>query len=270
MWCSLTKATTATQCQASNLSYSLTQSRQWVAKKTQTVALGVILGLGGGFWLINEVLTPQTVVAYTVRVNLPVNRQYNESYKTLIQRAKAVALETTEQKFYQNIRVTDVSVIVVGQNQGAIAPVLSLTVSRPQWHSHMATCGKKQSLSNCLANRQRWVRYFSDARSLLGFEDVAKTITTDVDNPAPTPNQTPQPETNTAPTPSQSPQPDADAEDHGPQSPDAVIPVDAPDSSQNQITSPKSDSDSPSTSTPADTPEAPSAAPPTSDDSTAQ
>lgn len=258
MWCKfLTQAPILVQSQTGNLSSTLNQSRQWVVKKTKIVALGMLLGLGGGFWFINEVLTPQVAEAYTVRVNLPVNRQQNESYENLVQRAKAVALETTQQTFHQSSQVTDVSVIIIGQNQGEVAPVLSLQVSRPQWHMHMSVCDANQSASSCLA--KQWVRYFSDARVLLGFKDIADTAnqpdTAIQANPEqPMDSTSAKPETAKPTTaPGQTPETDS-TDEHGPQSPDAIVPVEVPDSSQNSPTLGDGDSSDSPTSTPSEEP----------------
>lgn len=271
MWCKFRdQALTTTHYQSSDLSYTRTQAWQWMIQKSQTAALGVLLGLGGGFWLIEQAFAPQIAQANKVHVNLPVNRQPNESYETLVRRAKAVALATTQQKFHQNVQVTNVSVTIVGQNQGEIAPVLSLQVSRPQWHKQMTVCSNDNYLSSCLPNSPRWVRYFIDARSLLGFED--KTSTT-LSEPAPINQITPEQPTNSIPiepgtaapttTPSQTPEPNTS--DDPLQSPDAVVPVDVPDSSQEPTGLPNViGPDSPSTSTPADAQEAPLAAPPIS------
>lgn len=252
MWCKFrTQALTATHCQSSIWSGTLTHARQWVIQKSRMTTLGVLLGFGGGFWLIDEAFAPQVAQADKVHVNLPVNRQPNESYETLVRRAKAVALATTQQKFHQDIQVTNVSVTIVGQNQGEIAPVLSLRVSRPQWRKQMTVCSNDKYLGSCLPNSPRWVRYFTDARSLLGFED--KTSTTP-SKPA---------TSNLTTTPSRTPKPNIS--DDVLQSPDAVVPVDVPDNSQTPTGLPNVIGPaSPSTSTPADAQEVPLAAPPIS------
>ncbi len=98
---------------------------------------------------------------HTKRVDLSLERQPNETYETLLLRAEAAAREAAQTSFDQDIGVTDVSVIIVAQNQGAIAPVLSLEVNRAQWLSR--------------PDVQRWITYFVSARALLQFEDVAST-----------------------------------------------------------------------------------------------
>lgn len=153
------QASTATQCKASILSYTLNQSWEWVAQKTPTATLLVLLGLGGGW--ITEVIVPQIALADTERLEISLERQPNETYQTMLSRAEAAAAIAVQQSFNQDILPTNVSVMIIGQNQGAIAPVLSMDVNREQW------------LSN--PDIQRWVTYFTAARSLLGFEGVATT-----------------------------------------------------------------------------------------------
>jgi len=250
MWCKF-----LTQASGSNPSESLTQSPHWFVTKTQITTLGVLLGLGGGLWFTAEALRPEIAGAYTVQINLPVARRQNESYEALIRRAKAVAMSTTQQRFYQNNQVTDVSVVVVGQNQGEISPVLSLQVSRPQWFNHETSCGTDQAIGNCPTNDQRWVRYFSDARVLLGFEEVAKNTDSQTLPAQPTYNNT-EPETDSpAEQPSDASEVDSLEDEAGPHSPEAIVPVEVPDSSQNSILLEGSAGSDSSTSNPVDPPQ---------------
>ena len=177
MRCFRSQASTATQCKISILSYNLNQSWEWVAQKTPIATLVVLLGLGGG-WVTTEVLAPQIAQADTKRVEISLERQPNETYQTMLSRAEAAAVIAVQQSFNQDILPTNVSVMIIGQNQGAIAPVLSMDVSREQW------------LSN--PNVQRWVTYFTTTRSLLGFEGVA---TTTAGSDTATPNTQEQSET---------------------------------------------------------------------------
>lgn len=177
MRCFCNQASTATQSKVSIWSYTPNQSWEWVAKKTPMATLVVLLGFGGG-WVTTEVIAPQIALADTERVEISLERQPNETYQTMLSRAEAATLSAVQQSFNQDIMLTDVSVMIIGQNQGAIAPVLSMDVSRDQW------------LSN--PDIQRWVTYFTTARSLLGFEGVA---TTTAGSSTPTPNTLEQSET---------------------------------------------------------------------------
>lgn len=121
----------------------------------------VLLGLGGGLWLANCAIAPEIAQAETARVHLSLDRQPNETYETLMERAQAAAKAAAQSSFDGNMSVTDVSVIVAAQNHGQIAPVLSLNVSRSQWSSRPDT--------------QPWAKYFASARTLLGFDNAANT-----------------------------------------------------------------------------------------------
>ncbi|MBD2439431.1 hypothetical protein [Nostoc sp. FACHB-110] len=107
-------------------------------------------------WFAAEIMSSQIVRAYTARVDLIIDRLPDENYETTLRRAEATARAAAQRSFDQDILATDVSIIVSVQSYGAIAPILSLEVSRPQWRSRPDT--------------QRWATYFKTARSLLFFE----------------------------------------------------------------------------------------------------
>ncbi len=168
---------TATKFETRSLS-SLTRFGQLVVNKTRIATLVVLLELGGGCWITTEVLAPQIAQAYTDSVDLSLDRQPNETYEGLVHRAEAAATAAAQASFGNNIQVTDVAVMIVAQNQGAIAPVLSLQVSRTQWQNR--------------PDPQRWAKYFTNAKALLRFEGVATTTTgqTGAANPTITPGGT--------------------------------------------------------------------------------
>ena len=161
-----------------------------------------------------QAFTPQVAQAATVDINLSIERQPNESYENLIRRAKVVLLAATQQKFSQAVQETFVSAIIVGQNQGAIVPVLSLQVSRPQWRSQSAICKKHKSL--CLTSILNRVRYYNDAQVLLGFKDEASKTSSELENVSPETASFLEVE---------------DENDIDRSSPDAIVPVDVPENS---------------------------------------
>lgn len=172
-----------------SLSYVLTQSQQRTAQKTWISTLFLSLGLAGGLWFTTETNMPQAAQSQTVSVNLAIDRQPNETYENLLSRAEAAANAAVE-KIAQNRRAIDLSIVVVANNQGEIAPILSLDVNRSELLG---------------SNAQRSITYFNQARSLLGFdEDIA------ISNPARqtqnTPSTTPAPQPRTTnPTPLKQP-----------------------------------------------------------------
>ncbi|WP_254449368.1 hypothetical protein [Anabaena sp. UHCC 0253] len=148
-----------------------------IGKKIRIIQSGVWLLLAIPLWLTTEAIAPQVVQAYTARVDLLIDRLPEESYDNVLRRAEAAARATTQRSFDQDILVTEVSVIISAQNQGAIAPILSLEVSRPQW--------KKRP------DPQLWSNYFKTARFLLLFDQEMTTNQPEAATPAP---QNPNPE----------------------------------------------------------------------------
>ncbi len=175
------------QCKVSIFGYSVTQPYEWVTKKASIVTLVALMAAGGGFWFTTEAIAPQIAQAETERIEISLARQPKETYQELVNRAEAAALKAIQQSFAQDTQLTNVSIVIMGQNHGKIAPVLFLEVERSEWFSNPAL--------------QHWVTYFRSARSLLGLQDAAPTTatqrnisnptTTDITPNATTPNQTP-------------------------------------------------------------------------------
>ncbi len=139
--------------------------RSWVSQPNRTLILAVLLGLGGGFWLTIEAIAPQIARAEAARrVDLSLDRLPNETYESLLRRAEAATAAAVQDSFNQDNEVTGVAVTVVAQNQGAIAPILSLQVTRPQWLSR--------------PDLQSWATYYRSAKALLRFDNVATTSPT--------------------------------------------------------------------------------------------
>jgi len=136
----------------------LHQLWQLTVSNTKT-ATRLMLLFSIGLWLATNAIAPQIAQAYTARLDLSLERQAGENYDTLLRRAEAAARAAAQRSFDQDILVTQVSITVSGQNEGAIAPVLSLDVSRPQWRGR--------------PDPQRWATYYKTARSLLRWQDAA-------------------------------------------------------------------------------------------------
>jgi hypothetical protein len=124
-----------------------------IARKIRIVQAGVLLLCAVPLWLAVDAIAPQIVQAYTARVDLAIDRLPDENYETILRRAETAARAAAQRSFDQDILVTDVSIIVSVQNFGAIAPVLALEVTRPEWRKR--------------PDPQSWVTYFKTARSLL-------------------------------------------------------------------------------------------------------
>ncbi|MEH2286728.1 hypothetical protein [Nostoc sp.] len=133
-----------------------------IARRIRIIPLVVLLISTVPAWFLMEAIAPQVVRAYTARVDLAIDRLPEENYETVLRRAEAVARAAAQRSFDQDILVTDVSIIVSVQNYGAIAPVLTLDVSRPEWRSR--------------PDAQSWATYFKTARSLLFFENNSNQV----------------------------------------------------------------------------------------------
>jgi len=156
------------------------------------------LGVGGG--LILGAIAPLPVQAATERLTITITRQFNETYQSMLRRAEAAVRAAAQRSFDRDVLITDITVSAIGQNGGAIAPMFTLEVNRPNWRTS--------------PNPERWANYYSDAQSLLNLSprtSPTPPTTTPVVAPpvAPTPQARPatgvQPVMNTA-TPSTSPQ----------------------------------------------------------------
>jgi hypothetical protein len=148
--------------------------------------LAILLAMGGGLWMSEGAIVPQIVRAYEARVDVGLDRLPNESYQTLIQRAEQVARAAAQRSFDRDILTSQVSVIVIGRNQGAEAPILTLDVSRVEWRSRPDT--------------RRWATYYRTSASLLGFDGSAPTVFIPPVQRVPTPTPIPTAPTRTAPT----------------------------------------------------------------------
>jgi len=148
-------------------------------KQITSVSLWAVLGLSGISWLTTAAIAPQTAQAYTAKVNVSLNRQLGESYESFLRRAEAVARAAAQRSFDGDILVTEVAVTIIGENNGAIAPLLSLEVSRQSWRSR--------------PDPQRWARYFPNTESLLGFNrpNVGAETPSAAETPPPVPTPPP-------------------------------------------------------------------------------
>lgn len=126
--------------------------------------LTALIGLGASFWVVSEALSPtagfakapQIAQVYTDRLNLYLERQGNETYETLLRRATDAAMASTQQSFERDRQVSKVVVIVSAENNGLVAPILTLEVSRNEWENRIRP--------------QRWITDLTSSRTLLGFE----------------------------------------------------------------------------------------------------
>ncbi|MCY7274826.1 MAG: hypothetical protein LH702_14140 [Phormidesmis sp. CAN_BIN44] len=135
------------------------QPHRFVKPRLTAIGFAVLLGIAGGVWVSEGAIAPQVVQAYTTRVDVALDRLPSESYEALIRRAEIVARAAAQRSFDRDILTSEVSVIVIGRNQGSETPILTLDVSRVQWSSRPDT--------------RRWATYYKTSAALLGFEQLS-------------------------------------------------------------------------------------------------
>ena len=152
------------------------------SKQITPLSLSLMLSLASAAWIATAAIAPQIAQAKTARLAVTLDHQADESYQSLLRRAEAVARAAAQRSFDVDILVTEVSVTVLGENKGAIAPILLLEVSRPAWKSR--------------PDPQIWATYFPGTELLLGFEvplEVEAATQPTGTQPATTPPPTPAP-----------------------------------------------------------------------------
>lgn len=92
--------------------------------------------------------------AETKSFHFTISSNGDQNFQTLVQQAESLASNSIKQGFAENSSITEVSVTVVGENNGQEVPLLFVTASRSNWQAEPKV--------------KRWTRYFSTA-VLLGF-----------------------------------------------------------------------------------------------------
>ena len=116
-----------------------------------------ILSLIGslGTFMTLSITIPMPAQAESKQIQLLLDSQGSPNFNTLLQQAESVARNSVEKTFTENSNITDVSITIVGEHNGAVVPLLSTTVSRTNWLANPSV--------------QAWSQYFSTAEVLLGF-----------------------------------------------------------------------------------------------------
>ena len=102
-----------------------------------------------------SIATPTPAWASPRQIQLLLNSQGSQNFEALIRQAESVAGNYIQQAFVESPSVTQVSVTIVGEHNGAAVPLLSANVSRSNWQARPTV--------------QAWTRYFPSAEVLLGF-----------------------------------------------------------------------------------------------------
>lgn len=118
-----------------------------------------ILALGA---IAIPLLTPPAQVqATTERLTVTLSLQAGEGFRELLTRAETIVQEEIQQTFDADIVVSDVSVMVMGEHQGLMTPLLSVDVRRDRWRAN--------------PQLSEWARYYGNAEELLGFNQTPET-----------------------------------------------------------------------------------------------
>ena len=130
--------------------------------------------------LLTGIIAVDVVFAQST-VNLPITVQQGESYEALLTRASQLAEKTIISRFNQQQGINKIDLLITAEKSGAIAPLLSVKVSRQDWFGH--------------PNIQRWANVFPFGKALLGFSSPAPVVTPKSPpaavNPSPSPAPSP-------------------------------------------------------------------------------
>ena len=139
------------------------RSRQW--QRTAWISITSTVCITAG-WMIKDAIAPASAQAAPLRANVMLDVQAGESYAAFMQRATSAAKAAAQGAFNRNNSVSDLSVVVTGQNQGSTVQVLTLRADRNQWRSN--------------PNAGRWATYYPTAQSLLGLNPRPVPVATTV------------------------------------------------------------------------------------------
>ncbi|MEB3122049.1 MAG: hypothetical protein VKL41_12600 [Snowella sp.] len=186
-----------------------TKLRQaWIIPKFFSLSCFASLTLGCGGWFTVVLVDSPVAIAQISQIPLTLSREPDETYPNFVQRATRLVTTRLKNDFSKNSSLNEVRIVVIGQNNGNIAPVLSVNMSRRQW------------LSN--PNPQPLINYFSDSEFLLGFDapvaPVAPTPQTAIAAPTnpTTPPPDPSPPVNNPPSSAGSLPPDSETPNNAP------------------------------------------------------
>ena len=116
-----------------------------------------IVGLTFSTGAVAGAIVTSSAQAYTSATNITLEREADETYAGLAQRAEMAARTAAQQRFSSDILITEVNVTVLGQNGIAVVPILTMSVSRNDWRNR--------------PDPRYWSSYFGAAQMLLELEE---------------------------------------------------------------------------------------------------
>jgi len=108
--------------------------------------------------LLHLMIVSSVASAERIERNFLINSNGIQSFETLIKYAENFAKNSIDQEFTTNPEATEVNLIILGEHQGQVVPLLRSTVSRSQWQQN--------------SRMRLWTRYFGSSAFLLGFRDT--------------------------------------------------------------------------------------------------
>ncbi len=105
--------------------------------------------------LINAIVIVIPINAQTKEINLTINTEGNEKFSNLINRGEKIANSQINQTFAKFPNMKEISLQILGEKEGKIAPIILVKVSKLQWQ-------KQPQIGN-------YVKYIPESEILLGF-----------------------------------------------------------------------------------------------------
>ncbi|WP_416672307.1 hypothetical protein [Egbenema bharatensis] len=112
-----------------------------------------ILGITFSIVAIDAVTSNSIGQAHTDEQTVSVQWDADETYEGLTRRAEMAARTAAQQSFERDILITNVAILVLGENGSSVVPILRLQVNRTDWRSR--------------PDPQIWSTYFGSSRMLL-------------------------------------------------------------------------------------------------------
>lgn len=119
------------------------------------LGLSLVMGTVATLGIVPTLVTAPAAQAFTARLDVSLDRMTNEAYTAFMRRAELVARAAAQRTFDRDILASSVVIHILGRNQGAEAPVLTLEVTRDNWRKRPDT--------------RTWATYYRTANALLGF-----------------------------------------------------------------------------------------------------
>ena len=124
--------------------------------KNRSVLLATLFGVSSALLSLTTLPPPPAAQAYLARQEIRVERLKAEPYAAFISRSELIARAAIQRTFDRDLLASSSMVYVIGLNQGAESPVMSVEVSRSQWQQR--------------PDSRRWATYYRMSQVLLGFD----------------------------------------------------------------------------------------------------